>query len=83
MIDPSLFRTMFDVINDGVGNQQFRPLGGPLILSSRMRILAGGQVLEDIDMYNAVNEMFSIFSVLQIAERMIMAKACSKSWDNM
>ncbi|MFM7985510.1 MAG: hypothetical protein ACKPKO_39965, partial [Candidatus Fonsibacter sp.] len=28
---------------------------------SRMRILAGGQILEDIDMYNRVHEMFSIF----------------------
>ena len=29
---------------------------------SRMRILAGGQVLEDIDDYNRVHEMFQVFS---------------------
>ena len=46
----------------GVASLRVRPIGGPWSFFSRMRILAGSQILEDIDMYNRVHEMFSIFS---------------------
>ncbi|MFM7982406.1 MAG: hypothetical protein ACKPKO_24105, partial [Candidatus Fonsibacter sp.] len=55
-LDPSTFRIMYDVRNDSNdGAKLLRPIGGPWSFFSRMRILAGGQVLEDIDMYNRVH----------------------------
>ena len=36
-------------------------VGGPFVFS-RMRIVAGGQILDDSAMYNRVHEMFNIFS---------------------
>jgi len=54
---------MFDLKNNessstGGGYMLLRPLGGPHTFFKRMRILAGGQVIEDIDNYNRVHEMF-------------------------
>ena len=39
-----------------------------------MRILAGGQVLEDIDLYNRVHEMFNNLQ-RKVADIMIMQRA--------
>ena len=61
-MDPSTFRIMFDLYNtNGTAANRLRPIGGPWSFFSRMRILAGGQILEDIDMYNRVHEMFNNF----------------------
>ena len=58
-LDPSTFRIMFDLRNmDGDANKLLRPLGGPHTFFRRMRILANGAVIEDIDNYNRVHEMF-------------------------
>ena len=64
-LDPSTFRIMFDLKNNessstGGGYMLLRPLGGPHTFFKRMRILAGGQVIEDISDYNRVHEMFRI-----------------------
>jgi hypothetical protein len=56
-LDPSTFRVMFDLKNNGTGNQELRPLGGPWAFFRRMRVLCGGQVIEDIDNYNRTHEM--------------------------
>ena len=56
-LDPSTFRIMFDLKNNGTGVQELRPLGGPWAFFRRMRILCGGQVIEDIDNYNRTHEM--------------------------
>ena len=55
---------MFDLKknDDGAANHNLYPLGGPWGFFSRMRILVGGQVIEDIDNYNRVHEMFQVFS---------------------
>ena len=37
---------------------RLRPIGGPWYFFSRMRIVARGQILEDIDLYNRVHELF-------------------------
>ncbi len=58
-LDPSTFRVMFDVQNNGAVNQQLRVVSGPHSFFRRMRVLCGGQVIEDIDDYNRVHEMFS------------------------
>ena len=62
-LDPSTLRIMFDLKNNessstGGGYMLLRPLGGPHTFFKRMRILAGGQVIEDISDYNRVHEMF-------------------------
>ena len=61
-LDPSTCRIMFDLRKNtsGVAGLRLRPVGGSWSFSSRMRILAGGQILEDIDMYSRVHEMLSI-----------------------
>ena len=54
---------MFDLQNtDATAAHRLLPTGGPWSFFSRMRVLAGGQILEDIDMYNRVHAMFNIFS---------------------
>ena len=60
-LDPSTLRVMFDVSNtDTTSTNKLRPLGGPHSFFRRMRILCGGQVIEDIDSYNRVHEMLRI-----------------------
>ena len=60
-MDPSTFRIAFDLVNtDADVNKRLRPLGGPHTFFKRVRVLAGGQILEDISDYNRVHEMFSI-----------------------
>ena len=62
-LDSSTFRIMFDLHDtDDAARHRLRPIGGPCGFFSRVRILAGGQVIEDIDMYNRVHEMFNMFS---------------------
>ena len=55
---------MFDVYNTNANAaNRFRPIGGPCLFFSRMRILALGQILEDIDLYNRVHEMFNHLTI--------------------
>jgi len=59
-LDPSTFRVMFDLRNtDPVAGKQLRPLGSPYTFFRRMRILANGAIIEDIDDFARVSEMFS------------------------
>jgi len=75
-LDPSTFRIMFkiqnlaavpagvsqDLAGTNMDNVPFlRPISGPWSFFRRMRILAGGQVLEDIDYYARAHEMFHFF----------------------
>ena len=63
-LDPTTFRIMFDLQNNETlaSNKLLRPLGGPHTFIRRMRILANGAVIEDIDNYNRVHEMFKILN---------------------
>ena len=66
-LDPTTFRIMFDLQNNasplsGNTDMLLRPLGGPHTFFRRMRILANGAVIEDIDNYNRVHEMFTILN---------------------
>ena len=47
---------------DNAARHKLRPIGGPWGFFSKMRILASGQILEDIDLYNRVHEMFNMLS---------------------
>ena len=82
-LDPSTFRIMFDLNNDdGGGNHNLYPVGGPWGFFSRMRILVGGQVIEDIDNYNRVHEMFQVFSATDSREN-DYAEGFSNYWRNL
>ena len=62
-LDPSTVRVMFDLnnvtTNTTVTDQkELRPAGGPWSFFRRMRLMAGGTVIEDIDNYARTHQMF-------------------------
>ena len=60
-LDPSTFRVAFNLVNaESVSTRRLRPLSGPHSFFKRMRVLCNGAVVEDIDDYNRVHEMFSM-----------------------
>jgi hypothetical protein len=63
-MDPSTFRIMFDVVNLDLGTsgapEVLRPIGRPHAFFRRLRIAVRGQIIEDIDNYNRVSELFHI-----------------------
>ena len=61
-LDPSTFRIMFDVVNADTapGTKLLRPIGKAHAFFRRLRISVRGQIIEDIDNYNRVSEMFHI-----------------------
>ena len=61
-LDPNTFRVMFDVVNDGAAGLALRPISGPWSFFRRVRLLAGGQLVEDIDYYNRVHEMMDVLT---------------------
>lgn len=54
-LDPSTFRIAFNLRNESA--ETIFPLGDPYSFFQRMRVIVGGQILEDIDNYNRVHEM--------------------------
>ena len=57
-LDPSTLRIMFTLNNDdATTGKELRPISGPWSFFRRMRILAAGQLVEDIDNYNRIHEM--------------------------
>jgi len=59
-LDPSTFRIMFDVVNNDLlaSAKKLRPIGKAHAFFRRLRISVRGQIIEDIDNYNRVSEMF-------------------------
>ena len=54
---------MFDLYSTNAkAANRLRPMGGQWSFFSRIIILAGGQILEDIDLYNRVHDMFNNFT---------------------
>jgi hypothetical protein len=62
-LDPSTFRVMFDLTNTesptAAPDKKLRVIGGPWTFFRRMRILSQGAIVEDIDDFARVSEMFS------------------------
>ena len=60
-LDPGSLRLMYDLVNTN-GNLANRlyPISGPWSFFRRLRIICGGQVVEDIDYYNHVHELFHV-----------------------
>ena len=62
-LDPSSFRIMFDLVNmDPDPVKTLRTLGGAHTFFKRMRVLCNGTIIEDIDSYSRVHEMFKVLS---------------------
>ena len=63
-LDPSTFRVAFDIVNKEDSTtgaaKRLRVLGGPHSFFRRARLLAGGQVIEDIDNFNRVSQMLQL-----------------------
>jgi hypothetical protein len=61
-LDPSTFRIMFDVVNNDLlaSAKKLRPIGKAHAFFRRLRISVRGQIIEDIDNFNRVSEMFHI-----------------------
>ena len=60
-LDPSTLKLQFRLRNDDTGSKPLVPFTvGPHGFFRRCRIIAGGQVLEDIDQYNRTTEMFHL-----------------------
>ena len=80
-IDPSTLRVMFTLNNDEptVG-KALRPIGGPWSFFRRMRILAAGQLVEDIDNYNRIHEMMHVLVAKESREN-DAAEAFGQVWD--
>ena len=72
---------MFDLVNaETTEAKELRPLGGPWCFFRRMRVLAANQVIEDIDNYNRVHEMFSIMTATD-SRRKTGTEGFGQYWD--
>ena len=81
-LDPSTFRVMFDLLNtETVAGRELRTISGPWSFFKRMRVLCNGQIVEDIDDYNRVAEMFSILTSRHARDN-VAAEAFGKNWDS-
>ena len=81
-LDPSTLRVMFNLTNlqnDGIA--RLRPLGGPWSFFRRMRILAAGQLVEDIDQHNRIHEMMHILIAKESRDN-DAAEAFGLVWDD-
>ena len=60
-LDASTLRVMFSLKNNAPAgtDRWLRVMSGPWSFFRRMRILAAGQLVEDIDQYNRIHEMMS------------------------
>ena len=59
-LDPGTVRLQFTLANNAAAAQLLRVVSGPWSFFRRVRILAGGQILEDMDDYNRIHEMFHV-----------------------
>ena len=62
-LDPGSLRLMYDLVNNDTDtNNNLYPISGPWSFFRRLRVICGGQVVEDIDYYNHVHEMFHVMT---------------------
>ena len=81
-LDPSTMRIMFNVNNDSTNAAKLLyVLGGPWCFFRRMRILAAGQLVEDIDNYHRIHEMMN-FLVASESRGNQAAEHFGQNWDS-
>ena len=60
-LDPSTVKIFFDVTNNSSGSDKIHPIvANGWGLFKRLRILCGGQIIEDIDNYGRLHQMFHL-----------------------
>ncbi len=79
-LDPSTFRILFDVRNNGTSAKFLYVLCGPHCFFRRMRILAAGQLVEDIDNCNRIHEMMNVLIASESRDNQA-SEVFGKSWD--
>jgi len=68
-LDPSTVKIMFTLTNpSGTGTADMHFLSGPHAFFRRLRVVCGGQIVEDIDDYNRVCEMFNVLQSKNVRE---------------
>ena len=80
-LDPSTFRIMFVVRNNASPEKILYVLGGPHCFFRRMRILAAGQLVEDIDNYNRIHKMMNVLVASESRDNQA-AEAFGRNWDS-
>lgn len=60
-LDPTTVKLSFDLVNNA-GNvaQRLYPIGGAHVFFRRLRIMAGGALIEDIDEFGRLSQMFNL-----------------------
>ena len=67
-LDPSTVKIQFDLTNKDDAPKVLRTLSGGWSFFRRLRILCNGALIEDIDYYNHVHEMFSDLQARHVQE---------------
>ena len=81
-LDPSTVRFQFALRNDNpLPACKLRTISGPWSFFRRVRILAGGQILEDMDEYNRIHEMFHMLQAPETRSNDNM-EGFGVRWDN-
>ena len=65
-LDPSTVKIQFDLVNKDV--KSLRTLSGGWAFFRRLRILCNGALIEDIDAYNLIHEMFCDLQARHVQE---------------
>ena len=80
-LDTSTFRILFDVRNNTAAAKKLYVLGGPHCFFGQVRILAAGQLVEDIDNYNRIHEIINVLISGESRDNPA-AEAFGRNWDS-
>ena len=81
-LDPSTVKIMFELQNDdATAEKQLRLLSGPFSLFRRMRVLSGGTIIEDLDSYNRLHQMFHIMTTSEYKNNTDVESGFLSRWD--
>ena len=64
-LDPSTCKLFMNVRNDDGTNAMTPRVAGPWGMFRRMRMLCGGQIVEDVDQYGRLHEMFHMMKTIR------------------
>eukprot|EP00972_Heterocapsa_arctica_P063288 9337361-Heterocapsa_arctica.AAC.1 len=79
-LDPSTFRIHFRINNPGSATKSLEPLSwNPAVFLRRVRLLGGGQIVEDIDSFNRLSCMLT--SLASESEQLSIAGEGFGSYD--
>lgn len=59
-LDPTTVKVAFDLVNEEANDHILYPVGGAHVFFRRLRIMAGGALVEDVDEFGRLSQMFSV-----------------------